>query len=246
MTKVAFVCLGAYNISSWNNYQNFDRQSVYSIALHEALRLADNKGLKERDLLLDLFIVDNTIINEGEIIPEFRSQLKHERIKDVLFINNNDLGSKNKGAGEYLMCCAVIEKHKETLSSYDWVIYYTLRQIIVSPLVLTTILDVENSTPPKETNIIAGNPEYLYLNSKKALSAPGHFCDMIFAMRPTQFFKYIESMSPEELVKKKMSSERNLFEFVESLKSTGEGKLVELPRLGVMRHNYAINKTEVV
>jgi hypothetical protein len=69
---------------------------------------------------------------------------------------------------------------------------------------------------------------------------------MIFAMKPDQFFNYIESMSPEELIKKKMSSEMNLFDFVETSKAHNSGHPLVLERLGAMRHNYAINKTEIV
>ncbi len=244
MTKVAFICLGAYKISSWNEHQNFDRQSVYSIALHELLSLTERTEIKERELQLDLFVVDNTVVDQQEIIPELRDQFNHPRIQDILFINNNDLGSRNKGAGEYLMCRAVINKHKETLLHYDWIIYYTLRQIIISPLVLDAISNIEKGTFIKETNIIVGNPDYLYLDGEKVHSNP--YCDMIFAMRPQQFFDYINSMCPEELVKKKMSSETNLHDFVEKATKKTGGKPLILEHLGVMRHNYAINKTEIV
>lgn len=246
MTKVAFICLGAYNISSWNEHQNFDRQSVYSIALHQLLQLTEHSEIKERDLLLDLFVVENTIVDQKDIIPEMGKQFTHPRIQDVLFTNNNDLGSKNKGAGEYFMCRAVINKHKDTLAHYDWIIYYTLRQIIISPLVLGAISDIEQGILPKETNIIVGNPDYLYLDGKRVQSAPGNYCDMIFAMKPEQFFDYIESMSPEELIKKKMSSEMNLYDFVDSSTKKESGIPLTLKRLGVMRHNYAINTTEIV
>jgi hypothetical protein len=241
MKKVAFICLGAYTIKNWSKEQNFDRQSVYSIALSQALSISEDRTTKENNLLLDFFIVENTIENNGQIIEELREQLKHERIQDVQFINNNSAGSVSKGAGEYVMCSAVISKHKDVLETYDWIIYYTMRQTIISPLVLSAI-----SKASEDVNVIVGNPIYLYLSEKRIPSAPGNYCDMIFAMRPKQFFSYITSMSPEELIAKNLSSEKNLFDFIDAGRESGDITSIELERLGVMRHNYAINRTEIV
>lgn len=245
MKKVAFICLGAYSIKNWSKEQNFDRQSVYSIALSQILRMSESFSMSEKNLSIDFFLVDNTVEHENQMIEELRTQFTHERIIDVQLINNNEAGSKSKGAGEYQMCSAVIKKHKTTLEKYDWVVYYTLRQIVISPLVLNAISSIASNGDTK-TNVIAGNPTYLYCHGKKVLSAPGNFCDMIFAMHPKQFFDYCASMSPEELISKNISSEKNLFNFIDFGKKNGIITLCNLERLGVMRYNYAINETEIV
>jgi hypothetical protein len=247
MTKIAFVCLGSYHIASWTKEQNFARQSAYSIALTQALFLAELEETKKKNIECDFFIAENTVSSPVQIIEELREQFAHPRIHDVLYLNNNNVGSKSKGAGEYMMCDAVIKKHKATLETYDWIIYYTLRQTIVAPILLQKITDIEAGlTPSHNTNVIVANPEYIYSNGKKVKSAPGNYCDMILAMKPKQFFDYITSMSPEELIHKKMSSETNLYNFVKEGEKRGEIVTMELERLGVMRYDYAINISQIV
>ena len=124
MLRVAFICLGSYTITSWNKHQNFDRQSLYSIALQRALNFADDIFLKEYGVDSDFFLIDNTISKKEDILEELREQFTHPRIRDVQLVNNNVLGSQNKGAGEYFMCKAVIDKHSELLKNYDWIVYY--------------------------------------------------------------------------------------------------------------------------
>ena len=245
MTRVAFICLGAYHIANWNKEQNFDRQSVYSIALTQALAIAEHSVTKEKDLDLSLFIMENTVSNpEEQIIKEFRDQFSHPRIKDVIYINDNSLGSKNKGAGEYMMCRAAIEKHKDTLKDYDWIVYYTLRQIIVQPNTLEAIYEIEKSVDKKD-NVIIGGLDSWDKTGKKTFAAKENYCDMIFAMRPKQFFDYIDSMSPEELTKKKMNSEKNLYFFVNRGIEAGTIHAKELTWNGVMRYVQPTNTTEI-
>ncbi len=244
MTRVAFICLGTYNVSTWTKEQNFARQSVYSIALEQALSLAELPDTTEKDLDLHFFVVENTVSNQNvEVIEELRDQFTNPRIQDVQYINNNVLGSKNKGAGEYTMCRAVIEKHKEKLCEYDWVIYYTLRQIIVAPLMLQSIYEIEATG--SSSSIIVSNPSSLYQDDKEVFPPDGNYCDMIFAMRPPLFLDYINSISPEELALKKISSESNLHDFVSKEKEKNPSSVVERKRLGVLRYDYAINKTEI-
>ncbi len=244
MTKVAFICLGSYNVSSWTKEQNFARQSLYSIALEQALSLAELPETKERDLDLHFYITENTVANEmEEVIEEIRQQFSNTRVQDVIYINNNVLGTKNKGAGEYTMCRAAIEKHKKDLSNYDWIVYYTLRQIIVSPIILKTIHEIEKTN--SLATIIVGSPSSLYQDGREIDPPPRNYCDMIFAMKPETFFGYINSMSPEELTTKKMSSENNLYDFVQKESAMKKIKPVVRKRLGVLRYDYAINKTEI-
>lgn len=244
MTRIAFICLGSYHIDTWTKEQNFDRQSVYSIALSQALNLAKHRETLAKNLACDFFIVDNTVSSGSQVIDELKSQFSDPLIQDVQYINNNNLGSKNKGAGEYIMCRAVIEKHRDALAEYDWVIYYTMRQIIVEPRIHKAIY--EATTLPKVPNVLVSNPIYLYADGTTTPSAKGNFCDMIFAMSPQLFFGYIESMKPEELISKKMNSEQNLFEYIDIGKKDGTIICQELTKLGIMRYNYAINKTELV
>jgi hypothetical protein len=245
MTRVAFICLGAYHIAAWNKEQNFDRQSVYSIALNQALSIAEHPATKEKELDLSLYIMENTVSNpEEQVIKELRDQFTHPRIKDVMYINDNSLGAKNKGAGEYMMCRAVIEKHKEELKNYDWIVYYTLRQIIVQANTLQAIHEIEMSADKKE-NVIIGGLDSFDKTGRKTIAVKENYCDMIFAMKPTQFFDYIDSMSPEELTKKKMNSEKNLYFFVKRGVENGIIYEKELPWNGVMRYVQPTNTTEI-
>lgn len=245
MTKVACVCLGAYNVSNWTKEQNFIRQSLYSVALEQAMTLAELQDTHAKNLDLHFFIVENTVSNQNEeVIPELREQLSNERIKDVQYINNNALGAKNKGAGEYTMCRSVLEKHKAELLQYDWIVYYTLRQIIVAPLVLQSIYEIQEGVADKRSSIIVSGPSSLY-RDKEVFPPAKNYCDMIFAMKPETFVRYIDSMSPEELVAKKMSSENNLYDFVEKEVTDHKAPPCIRKRLGVLRYDYAINKTEI-
>jgi len=244
MIRVAFICLGSYHIKSWSKEQNFDRQSSYSIALEQVINVANLKETKDKRLECNFFIVENTVSDERQVIEELKSQFSNPIIKDVQYINNNDLGSKNKGAGEYTMCRAVTEKHKEKLATYDWIVYYTLRQIIVAPIILKTIYE-SNLTQVNTPNVIVGTVSSMYANGKNIPGTPNNYCDMIFAMHPTQFFDYVESMTPEELTKRKMSSEANLFNFVETGRGNGSIVVKNLRRMGVMRYDNVINKTEI-
>lgn len=244
MTRIAFICLGSYHIKNWTKEQNFDRQSVYSIALEQAINVANLKETKDKKLECNFFIVENTVSDESQVIEELKSQFSNPLIKDVQYINNNDLGSKNKGAGEYMMCRAVIEKHKEELSTYDWIIYYTLRQIIVAPIVLKAIYE-SNLLEENIPSVIVGAVSSMYADGKNVTPPSNNYCDMIFAMRPKQFLNYVESMTPEELTKRKMSSEENLYNFIEVGKNNGSIMVKNLKRMGVMRYDNVINKTEI-
>lgn len=244
MTKVAFICLGAYHIANWNREQNFDRQSVYSLALNQALTIADHEATREKNLDLSFFVVENTVSDpEKEVIAELREQFTHPRIKDVLYINDNSLGAKNKGAGEYMMCRAVIAKHKEKLEDFDWIIYYTLRQTIIQPNTLEAIYEIK-STSQKE-NVIIGGLDGFTRDGTKTIAVKENYNDMIFAMKPKQFFDYINSMSPEELTRKKMNSEKNLYFFVQNGISANTIFAKELIWNGIMRYAQPTNTTEI-
>jgi hypothetical protein len=247
MTRVAFICLGAYHIQSWTKEQNFDRQSMYSVALSEALRIAKAPETKAKNLECDFFIVDNTVSNQDQIIEEFREQLTDPLIKDLQLINDNSLGSKNKGAGEYGMCRAVVEKHKETLAQYDWIVYYTLRQVIVAPLVLKAVYEssVEKDQTKAPSVVVAG-AYALHSSGLAEHFAAKNYCDMIFAMRPDLFFGYVDSMTPEELAAKRMNSEHNLYNYIEIGVADGTMVRRELPRLGVMRYDNVTERTQIV
>ncbi len=244
MTKVAIICLGAYHITTWSKEENFDRQSVYSVALNQALTIADHDMTREKNLDISFFILENTVANpEEQIIQELRNQFSHPKIQDIIYINDNGLGSQNKGAGEYMMCQAVIKKHQKALEEYDWIIYYTLRQIIVQPNTLEAIHEIESQS--KKENVIIGGLDGFTRNGVKTFAVKENYCDMIFAMKPEQFFSYINSMSPEELTEKKMNSEKNLYFFVKRGVEDGTIKAKELDWNGVMRYAQPTNTTQI-
>ncbi len=229
MQKIVFICLAAYRIESWSDAQNFNRQSVYAIAMENLFKISPEET--------KFIITDNTVSDKNDVIKELADQFENPRVINTVFINNNALGAKNKGAGEYQMCQAVVEKHKAELESADWVVYYTSRQIMSFPKIFESI----NSNP--DADIIISNPSYLFSNGKENIAAEGNYNDMLFAMKPQSFFGYVASMNPEELVKKKMNSEQNLFDYVGA---SSDKKIVDIPRLGVFRFNYATNKMEII
>ncbi len=228
--KILFICLGAYKYRSAETYDEKDRQDLYAVALHGMLRRAD------KNPNIHLIVIDNTVSSKDELSSSLTSLYGHPAIKDLMLINNNTLGSKSKGAGEYVMCQAVVEKHRELLKTYDWVVYYTSRQVLCFPV----FIDEMNTNPTED--ILICNPPYHFSDGSKILSAPLNYNDMIFAMKPTAFLGYVDSMNPEKLAKDKMNSEAWLYHYVH----TSNLPFKELSHAGVLRFDYAMNKMQVV
>ncbi len=228
--KILFICLAAYKVPNIGGHdpEAMHRQEVYAIALDRLLKLATPST--------SLIVVDNTVSDVSELSPSLAKQFANEKIKDVVLVNNNVLGAKNKGAGEYVMCQAVLGKHSEFVKQFDWVVYYTSRYPFSYPLVF------EYLEKFKDKEAIVSNADYLYADGESIASAPGNFNDVVFAMKTGTFLKFVDSMDPEHLAKLKMNSETNLFNYLHENKIDFE----EVYHWGILRYNYASHKAEVI
>ncbi len=231
MSKTLFICLASYNAPNTYGYdpQALNRQESYAIALNNLLRVAQEDS--------EIIIVDNTATDLNELKPNLQRELENAKIKDVLLIKNNNLGLKNKGAGEYEMCQAVVKKYAEYIKSFDWVIYYTSRHIIAFPELLFSYLEKY-----KGKKALVSNVEYLYADGSVSLPSAGQFDDVLFAMAPDAFLGYVNFMDPEKLVARKISSEVNLFKYIQD--NQIDYQLIN--RWGLLRYDYAPNKTEII
>jgi hypothetical protein len=230
MSYSVILGLAAYciNTKDYFSVQNQDRQEVYAIALNWLYKIIKPE--------MSVIIADVTVPSSQFLSPKLAQELSNPIIKDMLFLNDNLAGSANKGAGEYQMCKAIVEKHFEYLKKAKWIVYYTSRQICSFAL----FFDYLNNY--NEYDIIVGNPTYFYPNGREEIPASGNYCDMIFAMKPAFFFEYISTMDPNHLIKNSINSETNLYNYVKR----SNGKLKEVFRLGVFRYNYQSNGMEII
>lgn len=230
MQKILFICLAAYKVPSLTDADllGVDRQTLYAIALHRLFNVMTPQT--------ELIVVDNTVSQIKDLEAPLREQLVHSRIKDVILIHNNEYGFSNKGAGEYRMCEAVIKKHEPYIREFDWVVYYTSRYPISFPLVF------EYMEKYPHVDAIVANATYLFSDGSVVPSAPGNFNDIIFTMKPSYFLNYVQSMSPDELFKKQMNSESNLYNFI----IENNLNFKEVQRWGVLRYNYSAHRTELI
>ena len=120
--KKLVICLSSYSPINSNLIEKYGRQELYAIALWNLAQTASTNT--------DICVVENTTSEEKIENEKLVDILKSQKIKYKIFINKNDLGSKNKGAGELEMCQAALNTLKEKLNEYDYIIYYTSRHII--------------------------------------------------------------------------------------------------------------------
>ncbi|MEN9649274.1 MAG: hypothetical protein RL094_241 [Candidatus Parcubacteria bacterium] len=230
--KILFVCLSSYQPANTSFRQRYNRQELYAVALWNLIQ--QTKGVA------DICVVENTT----ESITSFennhsRTLVGSNDVKYKFLINNNALGSKNKGAGEFQMCMAVLDRLGDQLKQYDWVVYYTSRHILYKLPDFTQLLT--NSTD----DIVISNPDYILPDGTMLHAAPGNYNDMLFAMKPALFKEYCLSMNPEKLVEKRMNSEAHLYHFVEEHKAKG-AKIKELRDLWLARYDYAMQHIHLV
>jgi hypothetical protein len=230
MQKILFICLAAYNAPNVGGYdpKSLQRQEVYAVSLNRLLSLATAST--------ELIVVENTVSAITELSESLQAQLKHPMIKDVLFVNNNELGVKNKGAGEYVMCQAVAAKHREYIGSFDWVVYFTSRHIISFPLVF------EYAEKFRDKQAIVSGATYLYADNRTIQPAGNQFDDVIFAMKPEIFLAYVKSMDPERLTAERMNSEANLYNYLHDQSVDFQ----KIGHWGLLRYNYASHKSEII
>lgn len=230
--KIGVIALAAYKVIDKSgksiDHDGIDRQLLYAVALNQLLSVKPEN--------VSVVCTDVTVSEADELFYPLRELVISEKLEDLVLVSNNELGSKNKGAGEYVMCQAVLERKKEWVESLDWIVYFTSRHSLFDP----TVFDYLSSFP--DADAIVSNPDYLLPSGEALTPAPNLYNDMMFAMKPEWFKRYIASMSPEKLVEKKMSSEANLFHFV---KESGLSYQIAL-RWGLVRFDYEAMEMQIV
>jgi hypothetical protein len=220
--KAIVFCFASYKIEdkTGSDPTNIDRQTLYAIALDRLIEVAP-RGT-------GIIVGDNTVSDERQLQPVLQEQLRRPEILRKVFIANNVLGAKNKGAGEHLTCLAMMRAAAEILPQYDWVIYFTSRYPMQFPLVFKYIDEYQDK------DAIVANAVYLCPDGSSIPPAPGNYNDVIFAMRRETFKKYAKIMDPRDLFARGMNSETRLYKFVH------ENKLnyAEVEHWGVFRYDY--------
>jgi hypothetical protein len=230
--KIGVIALAAYKVVDKSgksvDFDGTDRQLLYAIALDQLIKVKPEN--------VSVVCTDVTVKGVDELFHPLRELVDSEKIEDLVLVSNNELGSKNKGAGEYVMCQTVLERKKDWLQSLDWVVYFTSRHSLFDP----TIFDYLNLND--DIDALVSNPDYLLPSGESLTPAPGLYNDMMFAMKPDWFKRYIASMSPEKLVEKKMSSEQNLYNFVQESGLRYKTAL----RWGLVRFDYEAMEMQIV
>ena len=229
--KKLIICLSSYSPSKNSLKEKYDRQELYAIALWNLTRGVSNDT--------DICVVENTTSEEKIENEKLKNILQNSNIKYKIFIEKNDLGSKNKGAGELEMCQAVLNSLKEKLNQYEYVIYYTSRHIIYG------LKDIEEKIDNNHYDILIGNPNFILSNGKMLTVAPGNFNDMLFAMKSALFTEYCSNINLEELIAKKMNSERYLYIFTTE-KTKQRANIYSLNEIPLIRYDYAVQEMHLV
>ena len=180
-------------------------------------------------------MVENTSKTISDLHAPLQEALKLPQVTDVLFTADN-LGAKNKGAGEYGMCQYASQKRADLFAAADWVVYYTHRHTLPFDLMFR-YLDKYS-----QADALVARAPYFYLDGSMSPAETGQFDDVIFAMKKDVFLKYVDNMDPAKLTKANMSSEENLYRFL----TQGQYNFKQVERFGVCRYNYFNYQTEVI
>jgi hypothetical protein len=229
--KILFLALGSYKVKDTTGHDadNFDRQLLYAISLTRLSGLVANHDA-------EILVVDNTVSSAQSLHPPLQKALSLPKIAATLFSQDNALGHKNKGAGEYGMCRFALEKRRDLFEQADWVVYYTIRHTMPFPLIF------EHLKKYPDYDAIVSSAEYFFPDGTMSVPGSEIFDDLIFAMKKQVFIKYIDSMDPELLVKKRLGSEQNLYQFL----AGGSFNYKQVERFGVFRYDYVSNQMQVV
>lgn len=222
--KTLFLCLGSYIVkdTTGSDADNFDRQFLYALALTRLSQIAPAGT--------SILVAENTASSIEQLHPHLQTALRLPQITEVLFSQNNQ-GQKNKGAGEYGMCLDAFEKKRELFEQADWIVYYTHRHVLSFPQIFSHLERYS------AYDAIVSNAPFLYPDRPQNVPDEGVFHDVIFAMKRPVFERYLKTMDPEVLTKKRMSSEKNLYDFLVNEKINY--KRVE--SFGLLRYDYMTN-----
>lgn len=229
-SRTLVFCFASYKIEdkTGSDPTNIDRQTLYAIALDRLIEVAPGGA--------GIIVGDNTVSDISELHPVLQEQLRRPEVLRKVFIANNALGAKNKGAGEHLTCLAIMQAAADILPRYEWIVYFTSRYPMQFPLVFRYIDQYRN----KEA--IVSNAVYLWSDGTDIRPAHGNYNDVIFAMRREVFEKYVKFMNPENLAARAMNSEQLLFEFIHSNRVNFQ----EVEHWGIFRYNYGQFQMEFI
>lgn len=228
--KTLVFCFASYKIKdpTGSDPQNIDRQTLYAIALDRLIEVKPAGA--------GIIVGDNTVSDISKLHPVLQEQLRRPEVLRKVFIADNALGAKNKGAGEHLTCLAMMQAAADILPRYEWIVYFTSRYPMQFPLVFKYIDQYSN----KEA--IVSSAVYLWPDGTDIPTAPGNYNDVIFAMRREIFEKYVEFMNPEKLAARGVNSEQLLFKFIRRNRVNFQ----EVEHWGIFRYNYGQFQMEFI
>ena len=199
---------------------NLDRQTLYAVSLRRL------KSVAPADT--GIVIADNTVSGSNELHPVLRKEVEDPRVTRMVWVNSNTVGLKNVGMGEHATFKEAIRQTQDLIPQYDWLVYYTSRQVMSFPLLFHYL----EKYPNKEA--IVGATSHFNVDGSEDLCAPGNFNDMLFAMKQGTFLRYIDYTDPENNAAKGMNSEQVLYNFITEHKVDYQ----EVYHWGLFRYDY--------
>lgn len=199
---------------------NLDRQTLYAISLRQLIQSAPKDT--------DIVIADNTVASTKELHLVLRRELESPKITKLVLVGQNTVGLKNVGMGEHATCQEAIRQTKDILPKYDWIVYYTSRQVMSFPLLFHYLEKY------KDKQAIVGATSHLYPDGSELPCAPGNFNDMLFAMKRDVFLRYVESMDPVKNTQLGLNSEQCLYHFI----MDNQIGFQEIYHWGLFRYDY--------
>lgn len=173
------------------------REIEYGICLEQLKRILPQS--------YDIFIIDNTS-TALENINNVRLRNLVATEKHLLI--NRNLGEGNKGVGEIDMLKEA-SRHFENFNKYDCVTYVTARRFFTCPYYFERTEMLKKDAllcNPDFVDLVDGN---LHVTEKR-----GMYNDMIFSMKKDTILKYIDYSNLDHMIKNRIGSEQNLYNFI--------------------------------
>ncbi len=200
--------------------ENLDRQTLYAISLRQLLASAPKDT--------GIVIADNTVSKVSELHPVLQKELQDPRITRLVLVDQNTVGLKNVGMGEHATCLEAIRQTQDIIPNYDWLVYYTSRQVMSFPLLFQYL------QKHADKQAIVGATSHFYPDGSELPCAPGNFNDMLFAMKRDVFLRYVQSMDPAKNAALGLNSEQCLYRFIMDNKID----FAEIHHWGLFRYDY--------
>lgn len=174
----------------------------------------------------DMIVCENTIDHPEEIKnSDIRSYFNELEI--ISLGSGDNIGKRNKGCGELLMLHKSLQEFD--ISQYDHISYVTGRRLWTCPYAF------ERTASSSYDAVVVQN-DHIYLNGVVRCNERNNFNDTYFSMKSSLMKEYSDySMNRiEELSEKHISSEINLYDFIEEKKINHE----ILNWLGLVRNEW--------